>query len=180
MYQVEREGITKGKMAKKLRRTSFGFFMGLEAFTEIKSHFLQFFLPVLMKPVDSLSSNAIHNYQLRKKGKGALRAGSLFPGRSQYSIKDKSTKTHKMINLFISQNLVCCLIFPAKRGQPRTSLRPKSQTCPSTVHRQLSPSEVQQKSLNLGQVFWFQIVTQFLLTDPYMMALLPSLGKVSS
>lgn len=49
----------------------------------------------------------------------------------------------------------------------------------SRIHRQLSPSEVQEKSPDLSQVLGLQIVTQFFLTGPHMAALFPSLHKVS-
>lgn len=61
--------------------------------------------------------------------------------------------------------------------------RPQLQTSPSIVHRQPSPSEVQQEPPHLGQVFGLQIVTELLLADPHVPALLLlllGLGKVSS
>lgn len=159
--------------------------MGLEAFTELKAfrsltHLFLFFLPGPRKPVDSLQINAIQlNYRHGRKGKGALRDGSL-PREKPAVLRGNISRDHTMTNVFISQNIVCCLIFPTKMRQPHDVLEVQSQTCPSVVHRQLNLSEVQKKPPNLGQVFWFQIVTQLLLTDPHMMALLPGLGKVSS
>lgn len=52
-------------------------------------------------------------------------------------------------------------------------------TCVSNIHRQPSPSEVQEKPPDLSQVLGLQIVAQLFLTGPHMLTLFPSPHKVS-
>lgn len=140
-------------------------------------HFLLLFLPGPTKPADSLRSNAILlNHELGRKRIKHLRDGSLsFTRRRQQSSKDKSTETHTMVNPFISQNSSLPLDIPVMR-HCTCPYAPNpvdlSEHCPPP-----SPSEVQEKPPNLGQVFWLQIVTQFLLAGPHVTALLHGRGK---
>lgn len=110
--------------------------------------------------------------------KGALGAGSL-QREELVTLKGQISQGAHNDKLVYFSELIMLLDIPCKDGQPQSVLRLQVQTCPSIVHRQSSPSEVQQKPSNLGQVFRFQIVPQLLLTDPHM-ALLLGLGKVSS
>lgn len=94
-------------------------------------------------------------------------------GEKPVLLKGHTSQDHTVINPFISQDSL------QRWGNHRASLRPPSQTCPSIVHRQPSPSEVQQESPHLGQVSGLQIVAQLLLADPHVPAV-PGLGEVSS
>lgn len=156
---------------------------GLDAFPELKAfrsqiHFLLFFLLGPRKPVGPLPRNG---HIIISWGKGKA------PWELALSSQGEAGSPHRTNQPRPTQGWTC--LFRRFSWPPDTSCKDVPTTrCPWDTNRRTvqalstgsCPSEVQQKPPNLGQVFWFQIVTQLVLIDPHMMALLLGLGKVSS